>query len=138
MMVSNGVYLHPAPIAIKMRVIVGTGALLGCSAVLALALGTMLRRSLTAVTTGIALIVLPYLVSLTSLSGEAADWVLRVTPAAAFALQQSTPEYPQVENVYSAAMGYFPLPAWGGFAVLAAWTAAALAAAAVLLHRRDA
>ncbi|GGN64607.1 hypothetical protein GCM10010112_25020 [Actinoplanes lobatus] len=138
MLISRGVYLHPATTPIKIQIIIGTGLLLACSAVLALALGAILRRSLTAVTTGIALIVLPYLVTVTAVSGAAADWVLRVTPAAAFAVQQSTPEYPQVDNLYTAAQGFFPLPAWGGFAVLAAWTAAALAGAAVLLRRRDA
>ncbi|MFC7531264.1 ABC transporter permease subunit [Actinoplanes sp. GCM10030250] len=138
MMVYRGVYLHPAPAETEARVIAGTAALLACSAVLAMALGTLVRRSLTAVTTGIALIVLPYLLSLSALSGAAAEWVLRVTPAAAFALQQSTPAYPQVDNLYTAEAGYFPLPPWGGLAVLAGWTVVALAAAVVVLRRRDA
>ncbi|MEU4426848.1 ABC transporter permease subunit [Actinoplanes sp. NPDC024001] len=137
-MVSRGVYVHPVTTGIRTQVVVGTAALLAFSAVLAMALGTVLRRSLTAVTTGIVLIVLPYLLSLTALSGEAADWVLRVTPAAAFALQQSRPAYPQVDNLYTAALGYFPLPPWGGFSVLVAWTTAALVVAAVALRRRDA
>ena len=34
--------------------------------------------------------------------------------------------------------GYFPLAPWAGFAVLCAWTAAALVLALFLLRRRDA
>ena len=59
-------------------------------------------------------------------------------PLAAFAIQQSTPQYPQVSNVYTPVNGYFPLAPWTGFAVLCVWTAVALALAAALLHRRDA
>jgi hypothetical protein len=67
-----------------------------------------------------------------------AQWLLRVTPAAAFAIQQSIPEYPQVSTLYTPANGYFPLAPGLGFGVLCAWTAAALALAVVLLRRRDA
>ncbi|GAA0971674.1 hypothetical protein GCM10009555_023180 [Acrocarpospora macrocephala] len=45
-------------------------------------------------------------------------WLLRVTPAAAFAVQQSIREYPQVIAYYAPMGGYFPLPGWAGFAVL--------------------
>ena len=34
--------------------------------------------------------------------------------------------------------GFFPLPPWGGFAVLCAYSVAALGLAIVLLRRRDA
>ena len=61
-----------------------------------------------------------------------------MTPAAAFAVQQSTPQYAQVVSAYTPAAGYFPLAPLAGFAVLCAWTAAALAIASVLLRRRDA
>jgi ABC-type transport system involved in multi-copper enzyme maturation permease subunit len=135
---ANGVYLHPVSTAAEVRVIAGTGALLAGAALLSLALGTVLRRSLTAVTTGIVVIVLPYLLALTVLPTVAAEWLLRVTPAAAFALQGTAPRYPQVENFYLPANGYFPLPPWAGLAVLAAWTALALTAATIVLRRRDA
>jgi ABC-type transport system involved in multi-copper enzyme maturation permease subunit len=135
---SSGVYVHAASTATELRLIVGTGVLLAVAAVLALALGTLLRRGTTAVTAAVVTIVLPYLLVLTALPVGAGRWVLRVTPAAAFALQQSAKQYDQVANLYIPQEGYFPLPSWAGFGVLAAYTAAALAGAAWLLRRRDA
>jgi ABC-type transport system involved in multi-copper enzyme maturation permease subunit len=134
----NGVYVHPTSTLTEVRLIVGTAALLAVAALLALGIGTVLRRSATAVTSVIVLVVLPYLLALTVLPATAAQWLLRVTPAAAFALQQSTTQYHQVENLYTPVNGYFPLTPWAGFAVLCAWAAVALTAAAVLLRRRDA
>jgi ABC-type transport system involved in multi-copper enzyme maturation permease subunit len=133
----NGVYVHAASTATQVRVIVGTAALLALSSVLAVALGVIVRRSAAAVTTAIVAIVLPYLLAMTAFPATAGQWLLRVTPAAAFAVQQSTLEYAQVDNLYTPVNGYFPLPPWAGFAVLAGWTALALAAATVLLRRRD-
>jgi hypothetical protein len=134
----NGVYVHAASTATELRVIVGTGALLAVAAVLALALGTLLRRGATAVTAAVVTIVLPYLLVVAALPTDAGRWVLRVTPAAAFALQQSAKKYDQVANLYTPTDGYFPLPPWAGFGVLAAYAAVALAGAALLLRRRDA
>jgi len=134
----NGVYVHPVSTATELRVIAGTAALLALCTVLALGLGTLLRRSVTAVTTAVVVIVLPYLLSVTVLPLQASAWVLRVTPAAAFALQQSEIQYPQVDNIYSPADGYFPLAPWAGFAVLVAWAALALGGGALVLRRRDA
>jgi hypothetical protein len=83
-------------------------------------------------------VVLPYVLAMTVLPTGAAQWLLRVSPAAAFALQQAAPEYPQVANLYTPPNGYFPLPPWAGLAVLAGWATLALGAAAVMLRRRDA
>jgi len=96
------------------------------------------RRSAGAVTVVVALITLPYLLALTALRGGAADWLLRLTPAAAFAIQQTTPQYPQVSAAYTVSNGYFPLAPWAGFAVLCGYTAVALALAVFLIRRRDA
>jgi len=76
-------------------------------------------------------IVLPYFFAspLAILPPSVGDWLLRVTPAAAFAIQQAYPRYPQVLAAYTPQNGYYPLTAWLGLAVLAAWTAAALALA---------
>jgi ABC-2 family transporter protein len=134
----NGAYVHPATTAIELRVIAGTAALLAVAAVLALALGALVRRGATAVTAAIVTIVLPYLLAMTVLPASAAQWLLKVTPAAAFAVQQSAVRYPQVDNLYTPAGGYFPLAPWAGFAVLAAWGLAALGLAWHLLRRRDA
>ena len=66
------------------------------------------------------------------------EWLLRITPAAAFALQQPAPQYYQVQANYIPSSGYFPLAPWTGFAVLCGWTALVLVLAAYLLRRRDA
>jgi len=118
--------------------VAGTAALLAVAAVLALASGAVLRRSAAAVAAAIVGTVLPYLLAVSVLPTGAAQWLLRVTPAAAFAVQQSVVQYPQVDNVYTPAAGYFPLAPWNGFAVLAGWTALTLGLAMFLLRRRDA
>ncbi|HEX5994845.1 MAG TPA: ABC transporter permease subunit [Jiangellales bacterium] len=137
-LLANGVYVHPASTLTELRIVVGTAALLALAGTLALGLGALFRRSVTAVTTAVVIIVLPYLLAMTVLPSSSADWLLRISPAAAFALQQAAPEYPQVANVYTPVNGYFPLPPWAGFAVLAGWAALALTAAAIRLRRRDA
>jgi ABC-type transport system involved in multi-copper enzyme maturation permease subunit len=132
-------YLFPVDWLTELRVIVGAAALLAVAAVLALALGTVLRRSAAAITIVIVAIVLPYILSVASvLPVSVSDWLLRVTPAAAFAIQQATPRYPQVDSLYSPQGGYFPLAPWAGLAVLCAYAALALGLATVLLRRRDA
>jgi hypothetical protein len=134
----NGVYVHPASIGTRLRLVGGTGALLAGCAVLAVGLGALLRRGVTAVTAAVVVVVLPYLLSVTALPLRAADWLLSVSPAAAFAMQQSEPRYAQIDNIYAPVDGYFPLGAWSGLAVLAAWVAVVLAAAGYTLRRRDA
>jgi ABC-type transport system involved in multi-copper enzyme maturation permease subunit len=134
------VYVFPVSGLTEVRMVLGTAALVAVAAVLALAVGTMLRRSAAAVTVVIVVIVLPYLLGIVSvLPAGVADWVLRITPAAAFAVQQAVPQYPQVTALYSpsARGGYFPLAPWAGFAVLCGWAAIAVALALVLLRRRD-
>jgi ABC-type transport system involved in multi-copper enzyme maturation permease subunit len=137
---SRGVFIDPVPVLTEVRVLAGTAALLAVAAVLALALGAVLRRSAVTVTVVIAVIVLPYFfaVPLALLPAGAADWLLRVTPAAAFAIQQPYPAYPQVISAYTPGNGYYPLAPWAGFAVLCAWTALTLGLAMYLLRRRDA
>jgi ABC-type transport system involved in multi-copper enzyme maturation permease subunit len=99
----------------------------------------MLRRSAVAVTVVIALIILPFLVAVTNaLPVAAGNWLMRLAPAAGFAVQQTIPNYPQVSNACSVAQGCYPLAPWAGFAVLCAWAAAALGLALLLLRRRDA
>src|SRR5262249_34307694 len=119
----NGVYVHPVGVSTEVRVVVGTAALLAVAAVLALAIGAVLRRGAAAVVTVVGLIVLPYLLAISALPVPAAQWVLRVTPAAAFALQQTDVQWAQVANNYIPNDGYFPLAPWAGFAVLCAWAA---------------
>ena len=72
----------------------------------------MLRRSAAAVAAVIVVIVLPYLltVAVPLLPPGPADWLLRVTPAAGFAVQQTLIQYPQVSNVYTPSAGYCRWP----------------------------
>ena len=132
-------YVFPASGLTELRIIVGTAVLMAAAAVLALAAGAMFRRSAAAVTAVIVAIVLPYILAEASvLPVSVADWLLRITPAAAFAIQQSIPQYPQVTALYSPNGGYYPLAPWAGLAVLCGYAALALGLAVVLIRRRDA
>jgi hypothetical protein len=137
---SRGVYLPPVTALTEARVIVGTAAVLAACAVLALAIGTLLKRGTAAVAAVVTLIAMPYVltVAIPVAPLGVADWLMRVTPAAAFAVQQTVIQYPQVDEVYSPAYGYFPLTPWAGVAVLCGWAFLALALASLALRRRDA
>ena len=140
MLRGSGRVIFPVGGLTEARVIAGSAALLAIAAVFALALGVIWRNGAGPVTATIALMVVPFFFTgpMAVLQGTAADWLLRVTPAAGFAVQQVLPSYPQVSNPYTPQYGYYPLPPWAGFAVLCAWAAAALGLAAFLLRRRDA
>jgi hypothetical protein len=136
---AHGVYLFPSAPGTLLRVEVGTAAVLATAAVFALGVGTILRRSATAVAAVISATVLPYVLVLTPfLPPSMAQWLTRVTPVAALAVQQTLVRYPQVDSLYTPYNGYYPLPPWGGLAVLVGYAAGALAVAAVVLRRRDA
>jgi ABC-type multidrug transport system permease subunit len=136
---ARGYYAFPVSGLTEARVIAGTALIAAFASVLALAIGAIVRRSAATVAIVIVVIVLPYFFAEASvLPLSAGDWLLRVMPAAGFALQQAYPAYHQVTMLYAPFSGYFPLAPWAGLAVLAAWTAAALALAAYLLRRRDA
>jgi hypothetical protein len=112
--------------------------MLAVAAILALAIGALLRRSAVAVTVVIVAVVLPYLISVTNLLPADADqWLLRLAPAAAFSIQQTIPNYAQVSNVCSVVGGCYPLAPWAGFAVRARGRGRA-GLAAFLVRRRDA
>jgi len=121
------------------RVVIGTAAMLAVAAVFATALGAVLRRSGAAICVAIVTIVLPFLlVALNVFPSGISSWLLRLTPAAGLAVQQSIPLYRQVANVVDPARGIYPLSPLAGLAVLCCWAAAAMALALVLLRRRDA
>jgi ABC-type transport system involved in multi-copper enzyme maturation permease subunit/regulation of enolase protein 1 (concanavalin A-like superfamily) len=120
-----------------LRIVVGTAVVLTLAAIFALAVAVMLRRSVGAITVGIALFVGPLLVA--AAAGQPAGaFLLRVTPAAAFAVQQGVQRYPQSSAACLASHGCYPLAPWNGVAVLAIWAAVALAASWYLVRRRDA
>jgi len=135
----QGLYILPVSWLTEVRVVVGTAALLAVGAVLALAVGTILRRSAAAVTAVIVGVVFMYILGVVPgvLPAGAGGWLLRLTPAAGFAIQQSTPVYPQVANSYLPP-DYYPLAPWAGFAVLCGYAALALGLAVFQLRRRDA
>jgi hypothetical protein len=123
----------------QVRVILGTGALVALAAVLALALGTALRRGAGAVTAAIVLLVLPDVLSFASaLPAGVSRWLMRITPDAAFAIQQTLPQYHPVNYLYTPSEGFYPLAPGIGLAVLAADTLVALLVAHRLLRTRDA
>lgn len=136
---ANGNYVYPTSTLTELRVILGTGALVALAAVLALALGSALRRGAGAVTTVIVLIVLPYILAIFSaLPAGASEWLMRLTPAAGFAIEQTLPQYHQVAYLYTPSEGFYPLAPGIGLAVLAAYTLVALLVAHRGLRTRDA
>jgi ABC-type transport system involved in multi-copper enzyme maturation permease subunit len=137
---NQGLVLLTAPVPTEVRVIVGTAAMLALAAVFAVALGAILRRSAAAITIAVVIVIMPFLLSAAHVvPAGVGDWLLRLTPAAGLAVEQSIPRYPQVTTVTSPAQGgYYPLSPYAGLAVLCLWTAAALALALVMLRRRDA
>ena len=97
--------LTDGPVA---RAVLGTGLLLGLFAVLALALGTVLRRTAPTIALVVGLVVFPFLIGpFLSLDGEA--WLRRLTPSAGLAIQQTRPRFDDY------------IDPWAGTAVLAAY-----------------
>jgi ABC-type transport system involved in multi-copper enzyme maturation permease subunit len=136
---NQGQVLLTVPALTEVRVIVGTAAVLALAAVFAVALGAALRHSAAAITVAVVTVVLPFLLAgLNIVPSGVGAWLLRLTPTAGLAIQQSIPRYPQVTSVLSPVRGYYPLPPYAGFAVLCLWAAAALGLAFVLFRRRDA
>jgi ABC-type transport system involved in multi-copper enzyme maturation permease subunit len=136
---NQGLVVLAVPALTEARVIVGTAAVLAVAAVFAVALGAVLRRSAAAITVAVVTVVLPFLLAgLNVVPSGVGAWLLRLTPAAGLAIQQSIPRYPQVTSVLSPVRGYYPLSPYAGLAVLCLWAAVALGLALVLLRRRDA
>lgn len=134
----RGFHVFPVTSATEVRVMVGTGLLCAAAAVLALGVGALLRRSGTAVALVIASIVLPFLLATSGvLPPGVSEWLLRVTPSAGFAIQQTLPQYAQVLGVYEPSTGYYPLAPWAGLAVLCGYAAFAFGLAVVRLRGRD-
>lgn len=122
-MKSHGIRTAPLPAPAIARVIAGLAVVLALSAVLAYGLGVWLRRGWAAVLVVLPLIALPYAVTVLPLIPDAvAEWMLRLTPAAGFAVQQTMVAYPQAIAHYAPSAGYFPLPGWAGLLVLGAYT----------------
>ena len=144
----NGNYVFPSATATTMRVIAGTGLLLALTAIGAVGVAALVRRSAAAVTLGIVVFVLPTLLGpgvlgsgpsgASSASGDIAEWLYRATPAAGLSVLGTLARSALVDYPFTLANGYYPLGPRAGLAVLAAWVAAILAAAAIVTRRRDA
>jgi hypothetical protein len=120
----NGVALPPLPVLTTARLVIGLAVVIALCAVLTYGLGVWLRRAWVANLVSLSLIALPYAVTAVPLLPDTvAEWLLRITPAAAFAVQQTAVEFPQVTAHYAPSAGYFPLPWWAGLALLCAYTA---------------
>ncbi|MEU7694659.1 hypothetical protein [Microbispora hainanensis] len=136
---ANGNAVLPASTLTELRVVAGVGALTAAVAILALACGALARRGAAAVAAVVGLVVVPHILATASvLPLGVARWLLRLTPAAGFAVQQSVPEYAQVLGYYSPQGGYYPLPPLAGLAVLCGYAALAVVLAAVRMSRADA
>jgi ABC-type transport system involved in multi-copper enzyme maturation permease subunit len=139
---ANGNYVFPADPLTIARVIAGSGALVGLTAVAVLGVGAILRRSAGAILAGVVVFVLPTFVGPGILgptsSASAATWLYRVTPAAGFSMLGLLPRSGVVSYPYTMSNGYYPLAPWAGLLVLATYAAVALLAARVVLRRRDA
>ena len=120
-----------------LQIVVGTAGLLAVAAILALSAGAVLRRSAGAITAVVVLVIVPLILGVVLPQGPA-DWLLRLTPAAAFGVQRGLPQYPQVMQTCQPYNGCFPLAPWTGFAVACVWALVALGLATYLLRRRDA
>ena len=141
-MTGNGNFLFPSSSATVVRVVVGTGLLLALAAIGAVALAAIVRRAAAAVSIGILVFVLPMLLGPgvlgPSLSGGAASWLYRASPAAGLSVFDTLPRTTLVDYPFTLANGYYPLGPWAGLAVLAAYAALALAVAVYRWRRRDA
>jgi ABC-2 family transporter protein len=129
-LLANRVPILPVSAFTELRLVVGTAALLAVSAVMALAVGALFRRPVPAAVIANAVIVLPYVLAAASVVPVGpSKWLLRLTPAAGFAVQQSIPEYAQVTRLFTPLAGYYPVAPWAGFVVLCGYAALALALA---------
>jgi hypothetical protein len=132
---AKSISVIPVPVLTELRVVVGVATLFAVVAVFALSLVVLLRRAWAAALVAISAVAVPYLLAaLPLLPDGVADWLLRVTPAAGFAVEQTIREYPQVLAHYAPSEGYFPLPWWAGLAVLCGYAAVTLALALVRLR----
>lgn len=132
---ANGITLFPQSGLVTAQIIFGTGLFLGLAAVLVVALGSMLRRRIVTIVAGIVLFIVPGVI-VTVLPADPNSWLMRFTPTAAFAIQANLPRSSLVADAYTIMNGYFPISPWGGLAVLAIYTVAALGAAMWLLRYR--
>jgi ABC-type transport system involved in multi-copper enzyme maturation permease subunit len=108
-----------------LRAVVGTALVVALLAGFSLGLAAIFRRSTGAITLVVLVVVLPQILG-PALPEAAARFLGRMTPVAGFAVQHTRERFDTV------------LDPWAGLGVLAAWTAATLLLATLLLRSRDA
>ena len=137
---ARGYYLFPVSAATEVKVIIGTGLFAAVAAVLALAVGAIVRRGAAAVTIVIVALAVPIFLAISGPcrsappTGCCGSRRPRASPSSRRI--RSTSRLPAL--IYSPLNGYYPLSWWAGLLVLSAWAAVALGVAAYLLRRRDA
>jgi ABC-2 type transport system permease protein len=109
----------------SLRAVFGSAVFLALLALLALGVGSMLRHTGAAITTVLALMFVPLIVS-GMVPESAGDTIQRIAPMTAGICIQTTPGHGA------------PLSPAAGIAVLGAWAAAAMLGALWLIGRRDA
>jgi len=120
-----------------LQMVAGTAGIFALAAVLAVAGGAVIRRSAGTIAAVIGVMVVPLILA-TLLPQTFADWLLRLTPAAAFSVQQGNQLYPQVSHSCLPYNGCYPLSPLHGFAVLAIWAVLTMGGAMYLVRSRDA
>ena len=120
-----------------LTVVLGTAGVFALAAVLAMAAGAAIRRTAGAIAAVIGLVVVPLILA-TLMPQTLADWLLRLTPAAAFSVQESSLIPHQVQQACLPYNGCYPLSPWHGFIVLCVWAVLAVGGAGYLIRRRDA
>ena len=134
----NGVRLYPVSALTDLRVVAGTGRCSPSRASSPSASARWCGAAPRAVAAVIVAIVCRSFSRCPTSCPLAVEWLLRLTPAAGFAIQQPLPEFPQISGAYVPTRGYFPLTPWTGFAVLCGYAVIALILAGFLLRKRDA
>ena len=120
---ATGGYHYDLSVGDGLRLVLGSGLYLAALSLVGVALGVLIRNVVASVLATIALLlVVPVIPQVFSQFGAE---ITRFFPI-------------QAGSLLLAQLGNGGLGPWGGYAVLAAWAAALLAAAAVTLKRRDA
>jgi ABC-2 type transport system permease protein len=109
------------------RAVIGTALYLVAIGLFAFGIGTIVRRTGSAIAVALTIVYAPAIVSL-MLAEPLRGWVQRLSPMMAGLSVQAT--VPRADSV--------PIAPWAGLGVTAAWAAAALALGLWLVRRRDA
>jgi hypothetical protein len=134
---ANGNFVFPATSLSKVQIVAGSGALLALTSIAVLALGTILRTSAAAITTGIVVFVLPYIVS-TSSAGAFGTWLFRLSPGRRLLRPRGSPPISARQRSVHHEQRLLPARPLGRSRRLVRLHALALGIAALLLRRRDA